>query len=121
MPRVVHFTVPADDIARARKFYSEVFGWSLSKWEGPMEYWIAKTGEDKEPGINGGIAEKSPMCPVTVNTIEVPSVEEYAEKIITGGGKVVMGIPVKGVGHFAHCTDTEGNRFDIVQLEKKAG
>lgn len=118
MPRVVHFNVPADDIARARKFYSEVFGWGFSKWEGQMEYWLAKTGNDSDPGINGGFAERNPMFTGTVNTIEVPSIDEYAEKIRAGGGEAVIGISIRGVGRFAHCTDTEGNRFDIIQFEK---
>ncbi len=40
MSRVVHFEIPADDPARAVKFYEKVFGWKFQKWEGPMEYWL---------------------------------------------------------------------------------
>ena len=50
MPRITHFEVPADDPARAQKFYSDVFGWKFDKWDGPTEYWMAKTGEDNQPG-----------------------------------------------------------------------
>lgn len=42
MPTLVHFELPADDIERAKKFYSNLFGWKIEKWEGlanSMEYW----------------------------------------------------------------------------------
>ena len=29
MPTLVHFELPADDIERAKKFYSNLFGWKL--------------------------------------------------------------------------------------------
>ena len=45
MPRVVHFEITAEDPDRAAGFYSQVFGWELTKWEGPMEYWLITTGK----------------------------------------------------------------------------
>ena len=30
MRKVVHFEIPADDLDRAKSFYSSVFGWDLS-------------------------------------------------------------------------------------------
>ena len=47
MPRISHFDIPADDPKRAQKFYQDVFGWKFDKWDGPMEYWMVKTGDDK--------------------------------------------------------------------------
>ncbi len=55
MPRVVHFEIHADDPERAVKFYQNVFGWELTKWGGPHEYWVIKTGPDGSLGINGGL------------------------------------------------------------------
>jgi uncharacterized protein len=34
MPTIVHFEIPADDIDRAKKFYSDLFGWKIEKWPG---------------------------------------------------------------------------------------
>ena len=36
MSRVIHFDIEADDPQRAAEFYTKVFGWKISKWEGPM-------------------------------------------------------------------------------------
>ena len=35
MPKVVHFEIPADDLDRARTFYSSVFGWQLQTMDMP--------------------------------------------------------------------------------------
>jgi len=59
MPRVVHFEFYVDDPERAVKFYQEVFGWKITKWEGPVDYWLVTTGEEGEPGIDGAIARRT--------------------------------------------------------------
>jgi predicted enzyme related to lactoylglutathione lyase len=115
MSRVVHFEIPADDPARAAKFYEEVFGWKIDKWEGPFDYWLITTGENEEPGINGAIMTKE-MGEMVRNTIGVDSFDKYAEKIEKKGGKMVtekMSIP--GIGVMAAFQDTEGNISVIME------
>ncbi len=34
MPTIVHFEIPADDVDRAKKFYSDLFGWKMERWPG---------------------------------------------------------------------------------------
>jgi catechol 2,3-dioxygenase-like lactoylglutathione lyase family enzyme len=34
MPTIVHYEIPADDVERAKKFYSDLFGWKMEKWPG---------------------------------------------------------------------------------------
>lgn len=121
MPRIIHFDIPVDDPTRAQKFYQEIFDWKFDKWNGPMEYWMVKTGDDKQPGINGGLAKRMPGQTGMTNTIDVPSVDEFSTKIQSKGGKVIvpkMAIP--GVGYFAQCLDTEGNTFGIIQMDQNA-
>ena len=89
MPRVSHFDIPADDPKRAQKFYKEVFGWKFKKWDGPMDYWMAKTGT-KEPGIDGGISKRMPGQIGMTNTIDVPSIEKFSKKIMENGGQLII-------------------------------
>jgi predicted enzyme related to lactoylglutathione lyase len=120
VPKVVHFEIPADNPERAVKFYKKVFNWKIEKWAGPMDYWLVTAGEEKEPGINGAITPKANLT-VTTNTINVPSVDDFIEKIKEAGGKVVQGkMAVQGVGYMAYCMDTEGNVFGIMQMDKSA-
>ena len=126
MPRVVHFEIVADNPERAMKFYKQVFGWEFSKWDGPQDYWYVKTGEDSQPGINGGLALKSshesgkPGGRVA-NSIDVSSVDEFANKISTEGGKILSPkMPIPGIGYLAICQDTEGIPFGIIQHDSSA-
>lgn len=120
MPRVVHFEIPADDPDRATEFYSKLFGWTISKWEGPMDYWMIFSGNG-EPGIDGAITKREEPVTSVVNTISVPSVDEFMEKVTAHGGKVIMPkTTVPGVGYFTYCLDTEGNMFGIIENDESA-
>jgi predicted enzyme related to lactoylglutathione lyase len=81
MPRVIHFEVHADKPERAVKFYEDAFGWKVKKWEGPVDYWLVTTGEDKHPRINGAIMQRVNKGTV-YNMIDVPSVDEFIKKIV---------------------------------------
>lgn len=121
MPRVTHFEIPADDPIRAVAFYEQVFGWEITKWEGPMEYWLISTGPEDEPGIDGGLAKRATPETGTENTIGVDSVDDFVAKIESNGGKILRPkSAVPGVGWLAYCQDTEGNTFGIMQSDPAA-
>jgi predicted enzyme related to lactoylglutathione lyase len=120
MPRVVHFEIHADQLERAVAFYQRVFDWDVQRWEGSTDYWLVTTGPEEGPGINGAIMPRV-HGGSTYNTIDVPSVDEFAERIIEAGGEVVMPrTPVPGVGYMAYCSDTEGNVFGIMEVDETA-
>lgn len=122
MPRVVHFEINAVEPERAAKFYADAFGWKAKKWEGPMDYWMLMTGEEGEPGINGGMMTKCEKSSAgTVNTIAVTSVDEYIDRITAAGGKVtVPKTAIPTVGYLAYFQDPEGNTFGIMEEDEAA-
>ena len=120
MPRVVHFEINAEKPEQLAKFYEEVFNWKFEKWKGPMDYWLIMTGED-ETGIDGGLARRTEAGAATVNTIGVPSIDEYIEKIKENNGTIIMpkqAIP--GVGWTAYFKDPEGNFFGLMEDDPTA-
>ena len=121
MSRVIHFEIGAADTGKIMKFYSEVFGWKMQKWEdGSEDYWLVITGDSSQPGINGGVF-KSEGKPTVVNTIEVSNVDESAKKIEENGGTIVVPkTPVTGVGWLVYFKDIEGNLFGIMQEDSNA-
>ena len=122
MSRVVHFELPADDPERAIAFYEKALGWKFVKWEGPMEYWLVKTGPEDQPGIDGALAPREDPDTGIVNTIDVKDLDAMVEKVVAAGGAVVrpkMAVP--GVGWMAYCQDTEGNLFGMMQDDPTAG
>jgi hypothetical protein len=121
MPRPIHFDLSADNPERAMGFYKEVFGWKFEKWNGPMEYWMVTTGDEKEPGINGGLTRKGESGMPNMNTVSVTSVDEFSKRIADKGGKILTPkMPIPGIGWFATCQDTEGNTFGIMQNDPSA-
>ena len=120
MPRVVHFEVNADDGERAVQFYTNVFGWTVQKWNGPVEYWLLMTGEG-EPGIDGAVTTRQDPPEATVNTVDVDSVDAYIAKVVEHGGTILIPkMAVPGVGWMAYCKDTEGNTFGLMQSDPNA-
>ena len=125
MDKVVHFEIPADDVARAKEFYGSIFEWELQDYP-EMQYTIAMTVpvDDKQmptqPGaINGGMMKRSNTTPSSpVLTIEVQSIDEALKKIEAGGGETVTPrTPIPGMGAFAYFKDTEGNTLGLFETE----
>lgn len=122
MGRVVHFEIHADDPDRASIFYASVFGWRITKWEGPIDYWLVDTGEG-EPGINGGIVQRrgerpadDAPCSSFACTIAVDKLDDTMAAVEKNGGKIV--VPkreIPGVGWLAYAHDTEANVFGMME------
>ena len=122
MPTIVHFDISADDIERARNFYSELFGWKIKKFPGPMDYFLIETESlDGKPGITGGIARRENPQQKITNFVAVPSIDEYFSRVEKLGGKVIepkRAIPT--IGYIAGCEDTEGNTFGLLEIDEDA-
>ncbi len=122
MPRVVHFEISSDNPEKVVAFYRMVFGWEIFKWSGSQEYWLVNTGDDDLPGIDGGIYKRSKLFRGIVNSIDVPDIDAYIEKVKQHHGSVVSekrAIP--GVGYIAYCKDIEGTIFGLTQADDNAG
>ena len=126
MPTIVHFDIPADDIERAKKFYSDLFGWKIEKWSksgtGDMEYWMVTTTDEKgDKALGGGLMKRMHPEHQVTNYIDVKSVDEYSSKVQKIGGKVVVPkMAVPGMGYLAICLDTEKNTFGIFEYNESA-
>ena len=127
MNKVVHFEIPADDMERAKKFYSDIFGWEIQDIPA-MQYTTLTTvpvDENRMPkeagAINGGMAKRMQKGESPVLVISVSSVDEYIAKVEKGGGKITMQkMQVGSMGFYAKISDTEGNVLGIWQDLKQS-
>jgi uncharacterized protein len=130
MPTIVHFEIPSDDIQRSKRFYNELFGWTIEKFQDTgnnmpedMEYYIITTTDDKgNKSLRGGMLKRQDIQQQGItNYIDVKSIDEYSAKVEKLGGKVVVQkMPVPGMGYFAICLDTENNSFAIWETNSSA-
>ncbi len=128
MNRITHFEIQAEDVDRAIKFYTAVFGWQFPKYMD--NYWgiVTAPKDSKEPGINGGLLPRP--CPppkpqqgtnAFTCTVEVDNFDETAKKIETAGGKVAMPkFAIPGMAWQGYFLDTEGNTFGLHQADPNA-
>jgi len=122
MPRPVHFELSAKDPDSLAKFYEEALDWKVQKWGGETEYWLLMTGEEGEPGIDGGLMRRDERTPPgTVNYYDVPDIDEYVDRSVSAGGKLMVPrMPVPGVGWIAVIEDPEGNVYGLMQGDRDA-
>lgn len=127
MSRVVHFEIHADDPERASAFYTALLGWEFTNWGGGQwEYWVIKTGDPADRGIDGGMIRRRGTNDGTaviayVCTVEVGNVDNTVGKALTLGGSIALPKQaVPGVGWLAYLKDTESNIFGVLQNDTAA-
>lgn len=124
----IHFEIPADNLERAKNFYSQLFGWKIfSAGENFDDYFMIQTvetdekGMTKQPGINGGMLIRSNPGQQIINYISVDNIDESLAKLEQLGGAILMPkMPITGIGWNCVVKDTEGNTFGMIQEDSNA-
>lgn len=120
MSKVVHFEIPSADPQKSMDFYSRVFGWKYQQF-GNFEYWLAITGEDDQPGINGAIMKRNDPAQPLTNAISVQNMDEALALIEKSGGQVVVPkSAVPGMGWNAYFKDPDGIIMGVWQDDVNA-
>lgn len=126
MDKVVHFEIPAANVERARKFYSNVFQWKITPIP-DMNYNMVQTApsgknmRSKVAGaINGGMMKRWAKVPAPVIYMDVRNIDASIAKIKRNGGKLVAPKQkVPGVGYTAYVKDSEGNVIGVWQATRR--
>src|SRR5262249_8291387 len=111
---------------RAIRFYQGLFGWEFTKWAGPVDYWLIKTGPDSQPGINGGMVRRQGTLDghaviAYVCTLDVASIDNVLQAIpAQRGASAPPKMPIAAIGWLAYAKDTEGNIFGVMQADAAA-
>ena len=98
----------------------EVFDWKFQKF-GNEEYWTVSTGEESQPGINGGLMKRRDPGQPVANSISVKDLDHTAGEIERAGGTIVVPkMPIPGVGWLAYFKDPDGNIHGLYQNDPTA-
>src|SRR3989344_8813467 len=124
MNPVVHFEMPAEDLARVKKFYETAFGWQMNQLGAEMgSYLLAGTSPvDTENmhinkgAINGGFYPKGQSGTSSHVVISVEDIKEHMETVKKAGGTIEgEPIDIPGIGTYVMFKDPEGNRVGMLQ------
>jgi predicted enzyme related to lactoylglutathione lyase len=115
--QMVHLEIPAGDTAKARKFWSGLFGWEFQAYEGsPSEYLMTRFSDTTGGAIMA--ADGSKRGPRVY--FDVDDINAGVSRVKELGGEAGDPMPVPGMGWFATCTDNEGNDFGLWQTDPSA-
>lgn len=126
---VVHFEIHASEPQRLVDFYSDLLGWSFTRF-GEMEYWAIDTGEGSVGmnsagmGINGGLSKRMGPAPVPGGPVAgcniVVGVDDadatYARALELGAAVALEPADMPGVGRLAYVLDPDNNVFGLISV-----
>ena len=112
------------------RFYTDAFGWRFEDYGEFVgaPYFGVVTGEEDEPGINGGLLPRPAAAPApeqgtnsAVLTMGVYDYDAAEAKILAAGGVVALPkMALTGMAWHGYYLDTEGNTFGIHQPDPEA-
>jgi len=127
LPFVV-LEIEAEDVARARSFYSAVFGWSFVDSAAEPGALEAQMGGDDDTIVRVHLRARHPVAtpPSQVERADrrhghslcVRDLASILKRVVEAGGQLVAGpTEVPGLGSRLYILDTEDNEVAILQPE----
>ena len=108
---ITHIEIPADDIDRAKRFYSAVTGWEINDTPDFPNYHMFRTA----PQAGGAIGKRGEnVGPALRIYITVDRLEDAAAAAEANGGRtVVEPVDIPGMGRYCAVVDPEGNEIGL--------
>lgn len=126
--RVTWFSIPAQDLTRATRFYAAAFDWRIEpltvEANPDFSFHVAVNSESDgnyiqlaRGGLNGCIVKKRIGLPTPAVLIEVDDLAAAIEKVQKAGGTVLTEvIAMQSLnGRFVLIQDPEGNHVELFQ------
>ncbi|HEU0031500.1 MAG TPA: VOC family protein [Kofleriaceae bacterium] len=117
---LAHFAINSDDVERSKRFYEQVFGWTISAWGPPGFYQI------EGAGVRGALQGRRDLIAGQRTlgfecTLAVDSIDATERAVLAAGGKVVLARSViVGVGTLMFFQEPGGNVFGAMQYDARA-
>lgn len=110
-----HVELPTTDLEASRKFYQEIFGWTIDDIPGMEGYALFTTPDGLGGGLNAGPDADPPAKKGPILLVEVNDIEEGLKKIVSFGGQQLL--PKTKIsdefGYYALFLDNVGNRLGL--------
>lgn len=107
-----------DDLETAKKFYSDLLGWTYDEMPGGDGYQVIKNGDRMNGGMMTKPAEASHAPNYWGVYFTVENIKQTLEKAKAAEGKIIKdAFQAKGVGQLALIADPAGAIFTVIELE----
>jgi uncharacterized protein len=114
---VVHVEFMTEDIDRAQRFWSGLFGWSFGDSGMPgIDYRMAQVTEQS----GAALMQSDERSGYPNFYFATDDIDASLAKVQELGGKAEDKMPVPTHGWFAACKDSEGNNFHLWQNDTSA-
>ena len=119
--KVVYFELPAEDMSRAKKFYSSAFGWEMKDMDEDYTSVLCAESDEymhsvEKGAITGGIQKKGARAVAPTVVIQVDDIDQAINNLEKAGGKIIVPKDeMNGMGWYAQFNDPEGNRIGLFQ------
>ena len=113
--QISHIEFPADDTARAQRFYTELFGWEFNEIEGYGGYFMFSTGPIEQAG--GAVGQRGQATGDKLRIyITCDSIDDVLARVPELGGSVVTPrTDIPGQGWYAVILDSEGSELGLYE------
>jgi predicted enzyme related to lactoylglutathione lyase len=113
--QITHIEFPADDLSRARRFYSELFGWELGEMPEFPDYLLFRFDGIEASGGAIGLRGKTTGEQLRVY-IEVDDIDDVLARVPDLDGVVVTPrTEIQGQGWYAVIIDSEGSELGLFE------
>lgn len=118
--KIVHWELMGRDGAELKKFYGELFDWTLEAVPGFGDYYMTNA---EETGLAGAVGQGSEDMPnYHIMYIEVPDIDAHLGRAEAAGATVVVPrTVVPDTVVFAMFTDPAGNLVGLVEPDEASG
>jgi predicted enzyme related to lactoylglutathione lyase len=113
-----HWEILTADVARAEKYYGDLFGWEFKREMGD-DYIFAITGKSPAGAI-GKAPEGTKIGDNLSIYFQVDDCAGYLNKAVSLGGKEIKGkTEIPGYGWYGVFADPDGNNIGLFEAPKK--
>ncbi|MCA3243764.1 MAG: VOC family protein [Alphaproteobacteria bacterium] len=118
MKPAIYFEIPVTDLARAKQFYTAVFGYDFTEETIHGNRMAFFPLQESSRGITGALAQGEIYRPTTQGVLLYLGVSNLAATLARAeqaGAKVLFPATDSGYGLVAEIQDSEGNRIGLSQ------
>lgn len=118
--------IEADDLRRAGRFYTSIFGWSFVESDAEIGALEAVLGGDHDTMVRVHLRARDPLdglaapvaraAPGQGHSLCVRDLAPILAGVLAAGGQLIAGpVDVPGLGRRLYVRDTEGNEVAILE------